>query len=343
MERQTAGMCLGTRKVAIILWLMAVLNLAAGVMEGAEYRVLLVGDSWAQAMWGQRSLSQVFTAHGYGEQAEKGEVTAIGGTPAAFWNSPTGRQLISSELSRHVTIDCVHLSTGEIDLLTGWNTALTPEQQTMFFDGISANISGVIQHCLKQRPTIGVVICGYDYLNLQETVAADPNGPVALLWERLGRPTARELNGALAELEKRKEVLAAANPRVCYVNNLGLMQKQFGYPARGLAAGKLAPPGDPNLPSPPESLANGGRDGIHLRPEGYLALAENCFVHFYQGRFLAAIQKVSKPLGVGAAGSCLAATGGGEIEAGAEAGADQGGGTHDFFSFAAAWSENSFR
>jgi hypothetical protein len=139
---------------------------------------------------------------------------------------------------------------------------------------------------LAQRSNVAVVLCGYDYLNFVEATAA-----AAVPWcatdavrEKLGNPSPRQLNEALAKLEELKAALAESNPRVFHVNNLGQMQHHFGYPSKGIAPFELEPPGNPDWPSPPEAL-NNGLDCMHLSEEGYLVLARNCCKEFYEDHF----------------------------------------------------------
>ena len=78
-------------------------------------RVLLVGDSWAQFMWFDRSLRDVFAANGRPDIVEVGAVTAQGGTTAAEWTDPAMLQMITDELQANPTIDVVQLTIGGND------------------------------------------------------------------------------------------------------------------------------------------------------------------------------------------------------------------------------------
>lgn len=279
-----------------------IINLILITAVGAsENRVLMVGDSWAHIMFAQQVLDKTFAEQGLEQFKIKGDATAIGGTPAAFWNSPTGRQIISRQLRDNPTIDCIHLSTGGIEFIAGknglpgalmgrkekilgWHTGLTREEEKNFYVTTLSNIQGVIDYCLAIRPEIKVVLCGYDYLNLTQTTD-DPNSPCSQLWNNLGQPTPVQLNNGLIKLEKLKAQLAQDNPRVFHVNNLGLMQHHFGYPAGKIEPGVLALPGDPNYPSPTIALAGDGADCVHLSRQGYKNIADNCYDQAYQHIF----------------------------------------------------------
>jgi hypothetical protein len=50
------------------------------------------------------------------------------------------------------------------------------------------------------------------------------------------------------------------------------------------AAFSALPPGDPKLPSPPQSMLLGA-DCIHLSANGYLAVAQNLWDGYYEARF----------------------------------------------------------
>ncbi len=252
-------------------------------------RVLLVGDSWAQVMWLAKSLRTTLDELGYGDVLEKGDVTALGGTRADQWKKLEKLTLITSELASHPSIDLVHISLGGNDFFTKWKTSLSPEQETQVLTGIANDLNVLIQHTLSQREDVSVLICGYTYLNFEETRqaglvpwCAESGG--SAIWPIQGMPTPLQANTGLARLEAHKAALAEGDSRVSFVNNLGLMQYWFGYPSKGIAPRTVPlPEGNPELPSPPEAL-NNGLDCAHLSPEGYLVLARNCVKEFYGPR-----------------------------------------------------------
>jgi lysophospholipase L1-like esterase len=272
-----------TRFVAVML---AATLLGGAVAEGTTTRVLLVGDSWAQAMWNYQNLRDVFSAAGFPDDVEKGDVTAIGGTTAAWWAQSANLALITSELNNNPTIDLVHLSMGGNDFLAGqsgggWYVSMGSAAEDTLFDTIEANIQTVIEHILNIRPTAHIVICSYDYINLWDTLNIPAN---AALWANLGSPTPRQLNEALIRLGERQRDLAQAfGAAVTYGNNWGQMHYWEGYNSVFGPGTYAAPWGHPSYPWEKSSVGgSGGDDAIHLNDHGYDIIAVNLWNGFYQ-------------------------------------------------------------
>lgn len=269
--------------------------LLAGSPTRAEFcertpRVLMLGDSWAHVMWLAQSLRTAFDEAGLGGIVEQGDVTAIGGSRADQWKKADKLALITHELARYPAIDTVHISLGGNDFFSKWKATQSDAEQEQVFTSIAADLEVLIGHILFQRSDLSVFLCGYTYLNFEETRAAGvvpwcASSGEGSIWARMGSPSSLALNQALARLEQYKARLADQNPRVTHLNNLGLMQYQYGYPSRGIAPKSVPlPDGDPNLPSPPEAL-NNSLDCAHLSPEGYLVLARHCVNNFYAQRY----------------------------------------------------------
>lgn len=255
----------------------------------SEYKMLLLGDSWVQAMYQMKSFQQVFEQHGYPDFKIKGDKTAIGGTTAAFWAKPEKLDIISTELKDNPSIKYVQIFLGGNDILSGklrkgWHTKLSEQDAVLLYDKIAANMAKIVNCCLNNRPDVKVVISGYDYLNFEYANSIDPNGPSCLLWQNLGCPHPAEINKVFYSLEQKIIALSEENPRLIYVSNFGLMQYNF----EGINKDSndvYSPPGDINLPCPPTLLNGNGRDSIHLNPKGYLLVAENLFNKFYASDF----------------------------------------------------------
>jgi hypothetical protein len=124
------------------------------------------------------------------------------------------------------------------------------------------------------------------------------------MWNNLGQPDPPRLNQASADLEARKLALAQSDPRVHYVQALGLMQYIFGYPQElPVAPGGSFPPGmvafpgrerddyqpfpggDLNYPSPPIAFAFEGADPIHLNDFAYRVLATHQMMEYFFPKF----------------------------------------------------------
>jgi len=259
--------------------------------DGAgTYRVLLVGDSWAQFIWFDGSLRARFAAEGHPDVWEKGDVTAIGGSTAAEWAQPGRLQLVADELAANPPIDLLQLTIGGNDFLAGisgggWHTGLSQVQEEALLDAIMADIETVLDFALGLDPTLEIVLSFYDYTNFVETLSGPLGGSCTSTWENLGSPTPLEINQAQIRFVDRAEAIVMARPRVRLVRHSGAMQAHFGYPAQGIAPGELTPPGDPTLPSPPEAMRFFGSDCFHLNPEGYDVLAANLWEGFYSDFF----------------------------------------------------------
>ena len=250
------------------------------------YRVLLVGDSWAEHLWNARALRTVFAEKGYTGVLEKGDETAIGGTTASLWKTAPFLQKITDELDANPEIDIVHISLGGNDLLagtagSGWSTDLSDEEVQQLYVRIREDIATVVDHCLDYRTGIRVILTAYDYPNFSETLQDGEISCIAL-WLNAGTPTTPQMNQALIGLEAEIIAYAASTDRVAFVSTLGLTHYWFGYPSLNIEPFTIAPPGDPSLPSPPEAMNNNGRDCIHLNDQGYYYMALNCFGAYYQ-------------------------------------------------------------
>lgn len=105
--------------------------------------------------------------------------------------------------------------------------------------------------------------------------------------ERHGRARSADLNQAIVALSEEIDALAGSRERVEVIHHWGLMQYLFGFPnaVPPIPPGSLPPPGDPALPSPIEAMALQA-DCIHLRTDGYLAVAESLWLNYYQEALL---------------------------------------------------------
>ncbi|MCB2155445.1 SGNH/GDSL hydrolase family protein [bacterium] len=250
------------------------------------YRVLLVGDSWAEHLWNAESLRTVFAENGYTGILEKGDKTAIGGTTASEWQTEPFLLMIDDELDENPSIDIVHISLGGNDLLAGqagngWSADLSDEDEQALFDRIVGDIDTVVDRALDARPDVQVLLTAYDYPNFEDSLDGSEYS-CWLIWLNAGHPTTLELNNALIGLEAEITAYAATKDRVTFVSTLGLMQYWYGYPSQNIDPFTITPPGDPSLPTPPEAMDSDGDDCIHISDQGYYYMALNCFDKFYK-------------------------------------------------------------
>lgn len=278
--------CTRVRFGTLVVALAVLSVLGTGIAQAQTTRVLLVGDSWTQAMWNFQNLRDTFAAAGFSNVLEKGDVTAIGGTTASWWAQPANLALITSELNNNPSIDLIHLSMGGNDFLAGqgaggWYASMGASAENTLFNTIQANIETVIQHILNIRPDAHIVICSYDYINLWDTLNITAN---QLMWANLGSPIPRVLNEALIRLGERQRSLAIEyGAAVTYINNWGQMHLYEGYNSVFAPAQYAAPWGHPSYPWEKSSVGgNNGDDAIHLNDHGYDIVALNCYVNFYR-------------------------------------------------------------
>ncbi|HOS02195.1 MAG TPA: hypothetical protein PKZ01_03895, partial [Candidatus Hydrogenedentes bacterium] len=165
------------RMACVVLVLTLGLTLATNAFAAVN-RILIIGDSWAQAIWDNKIMQNV-TGVGV-----LGADTAIGGTTAALWASnfawstPMGNfgQLdkVALILQGVPTVDIVYISLSGNDMWGtdngGWTNGMDPAVWAQHKAVIKANMLTVINFCLAQRPNIRVLIQGYDYINLWDTV-----------------------------------------------------------------------------------------------------------------------------------------------------------------------------
>ena len=266
------------------------LPLPAEAGTRAVTRVLLVGDSWAEFMWVNRTLQDVFTDNGRADVIEEGSATAIGGSTAAEWAQPGFLQLITDALDATYTIDTVQLTLGGNDFLAGqsgggWHTGISQQDQDALTAQALADINTVLDHILAYDPGIEVVISLYDYTNFEDSLFFPG---CSSTWDNLGQPTPRQINEANLAFQNAIVADIASRSRVTLVDHNGLMQFTYGFPGEGIQPGDLLPPGDLDRPSPIQAMFLGA-DCFHLDSDGYYVLGQNLWDNYYRARLNSSI------------------------------------------------------
>ncbi|MEQ9363522.1 MAG: hypothetical protein RIF32_04725, partial [Leptospirales bacterium] len=142
-----------------------------------------------------------------------------------------------------------------------------------------------------------IVILGYDYPNLVESLESTTSDANQGYYKRLGKPTPTQVNAAVVALGAKIRAVAAKVEGVEYVNNFGLTQYVYGYPKHGLAPHSVPFPGNhrqnyqpfaggrPDFPSPPEAMfaLPGFTDSIHLSGESYYYVGQNAMERYIDG------------------------------------------------------------
>lgn len=266
------------------------LVLAATSASAQTPRVLLVGDSWAEFMWEAESLRDMFDAHGHGDLEERGAVTAISGSEAHEWaTTPSMLQSIADELSAYPTIDIVQITLGGNDFINdddggGWYVGM-PDPGALYVS-IATDVATVVDYVLGLDPDLRVVLSAYDYPNYVNSLSGFPCALYCCEQNSaMGQPTPSQINAAIVQMVALLEALPEGRPRLEVVGHWGLMQYLYGFPSAvpPIPPGSILPPGDLDLPSPPQAMLSlfGTPDCIHLSDTGYDAVAENLWWSYY--------------------------------------------------------------
>jgi len=274
----------------LALYLISTTTVWGAAFGDAQVRVLVVGDSWAEFMWDDRALRDVFSDNGHPEILEKGDVTAISGSWAADWATPNNLALITSELNANPFLEVVQLTAGGNDFLAGqsgggWHTGMSEQDKAALFQQIADNIQIIIDHVKGLNPEIKILLSFYDYPNFQESLTGIMSFFCQPMWQDMGSPPVWLLNEVMIELLDLAASIAAGDPQVYTVRHQGLMQFHFGYPSLGIQPGTLPQPGDALLPSPPEAMRFFNQDCIHVSAEGHRVVVQNLWDHFYKEAF----------------------------------------------------------
>jgi lysophospholipase L1-like esterase len=187
-------------------------------------------------------------------------------------------------------LEAVYISLGGNDLLGTWNKNLTSEEEAKNFIITQNQILQIIDYIHAKRPNIEIILSSYDYVNFQYFLKNNTIAAYTKLYTRMGSPTAEELNGAIARLEKYKAEISIKRNFVKYVNNMGLMQYYYGQSEFGVAPRTTALPGQapnfspfmgglPEMPGPHEAFTAipvlNITDPYHLNKTAFGLFAEN--------------------------------------------------------------------
>lgn len=257
--------------------------------EPSEFRVLLVGDSWTEFMWVNRSLRGVFSDQGHPNIHEKGDATTVSGSTAAEWTDASMLETIRDEINAHPSIDIVQITLGGNDFLegmagNGWFVGISLAEEEALFQRILGDVQTVIDFVLNLNPNIEVLLSFYDYANFEESLSGILGFSCNGIYNDLNSPTTLQINQAFEALNMRLGQLVDSSPRVSLVDHTGLMQFTFGFPDRNIPPQTIERPGDLNLPGPINTMFLGA-DCIHLSSDGYRVVAENLWQEYYQYQF----------------------------------------------------------
>lgn len=244
-------------------WILVLVFLSIAVNAWSAPRILLVGDSWAAQLGSNNTFETVLSNEGITDVS----VVKLGdgGSSAAQWVANLGGELdgITSVLNDNPSIDIVHINLGGNDLLPLLAGISTEQELRDAFGPIFDDVETVITHILSVRPTARIAACSYDYI---ATALFNWIHPILV-------------DMAVARIGQ--------NPNVFFMNAVGWVHYNFGYPDE-FGPGEVPAPGgfpdyDPKAGG--DSLlpaALGLHDGgIHLVAESYQGYIERAFSECY--------------------------------------------------------------
>lgn len=277
-----------TALTAMSLYFLIVCCASAGTVP----RILIVGDSWAASIAttaydpvngtapGFASFDNALVEAGLGGYKTRGDKTAWGGRKATDWIKPENLARITSELHDFPSIDTVYLVIGGNDFLglAAYGTNImsySPTQRAAYWQTIRNNIQTIVNHCLAQRPDVKVILADYDYL--------DPVAAAAAYGFDFAGATQRQVNDAFVELGRQKLAIAQSTERCEYVDNWGVLQNTFAFPAAGLPLPGAAPDYSPytggNLDAGMPPAASVG-DGVHPNDAGHRPMLQRAIEQY---------------------------------------------------------------
>lgn len=255
-------------------------------------KLMVIGDSWAQFLTSNHTFDHLL--HDYGYPDYYAGSTALIGSKAYQWAKPANLAAISRLLVERKDTSVIVLTIGGNDLIESWNTRLSAEAADREFTKIAGHVETIVRTLTLVRPNLRIVLLGYDYPNLVESLDSRLNDANRRYYKRLGQPTPLQVNTAVAALGAKFRAVAAKVDRVEYVNNFGLLQYVYGYEKHGVAPNSVPFPGNFNenyqpfaggrtdLPSPPEAMFKlpNFTDSIHLSGESYYYVGQNAMERY---------------------------------------------------------------
>ncbi|MBX7074158.1 MAG: PKD domain-containing protein [Pirellulales bacterium] len=208
-----------------------------------------------------------------------------GGTAAQHVSqlySPGG---IIDRVNAHPDADIVWLSSGGNDMLLGQlggGFYVNNPGNAAVYAAIQSNVQTLVSAILAIRPDIQVVIEGYDYLNIWDTISGSQADAYRLNLGVIktgnvfydGFVQNAAVNQGFKDAESGKAAIANASRRVAHIDNYGLNNSVGGYSGyfgSFPASGVFPPDLYPALPTPANRMNN--TDPIHLNNTGYATLA----------------------------------------------------------------------
>lgn len=270
-------------------------KLHAQCTETNETKVLLVGDSWAWFMSVDGTIDNVFKTWGFSNYKYlTNSNLAINGSETDDFIKPEAEAEIRTQLQNNPSIEVVHLSIGGNDFLGDWNVNMTQAETDTLGAQVLVRLDSLIRFIKSCKPGIKVLWSGYCYTNFKEVITeffSPTNHPFYGTWHGMGEPDFIQLNSLQNYISAGVSTYCNQTTDVHYVSAMGLMQYVYGQttpmsvPPTGTYAPytQPLPLGDPNYPSPKESMRDYGltKDCFHLSPAGFRHLISYHTQKFY--------------------------------------------------------------
>jgi hypothetical protein len=277
-------------------------NNCAGI---TQTKMLIAGDSWAQYMADDDVFNDVFNMYGHADKQTISSTFEIvialwgSGSPAAGNYAVSGSearqwaneaqypylQNVRNALLANPDINTVYLSIGGNDILAarcngGWYKNMDLNgvgSENALLNTIMSNTTYVVNQILAVRPSLKVIISGYDYpnfnvqgawagcawlCNLCDLYACERRKQLSYSPTTAPLATCEAVNPAslindaginsmMQGIEQRRQAFANSNPsRVKYDNSLGLMHHYYGDGSTG--------PGSLPIPQGASPYTSGG-------------------------------------------------------------------------------------
>ena len=247
----------------------------------AQKKILIVGDSWAETIWRTNAFDPVLQEYGFpaglteGGEGDKKEGTliAIGGSRADQWaqNHLDWQGRIKSLITENPSVSIIHLIIGGNDFLNIVSKSnvmeLSPAMRDRQWEVIKNNIRQLVDYCLGLKPDLKVLICDYDYLNIQNARK--------IYGYDFGGMNQAQLNQAFRELGLKKKEIAEESERCFYIENWGVLNEYYKR-QQGICPSEGTDSLNIYLPE----KADIG-DGIHINIEAHQVILRRAVTLFY--------------------------------------------------------------
>jgi len=257
---------------------------------------MVIGDSWAFFSWSGNSYNENLDRYGFSDvECYSTAGLAVNGAEASdYFTDPVRVQELKDYINGNPDLKWVHYSLGGNDAMATWNKNMDAVEEAAVLDTVMLDIKAGIDTIHATNPDLKIIISGYDFANFSETIetlpaVAQPFHPFYGIWDGMGQPTIEEINTILVKASDRFTDSSMVWENVFFVNNLGLMQYEYGQ-ANNLQVAPFGtypqytapvPGGIIDYPTPLDALNFGGNDSFHLNDDAYELFIKRYFIEYY--------------------------------------------------------------